>query len=77
MFERMFAMARNRGVRTIQMICLRDNGRMRHLAAKHNAVLQYDQDAIEAVLYPHWPTPASVIEEFAGEARGYTQRLFE
>lgn len=77
LFERMFAMARNRGVRTIQMMCLRENSRMRHLAAKHHALLRNDQDAIEAVLHPNWPTPASVLEEIVGETRGYTHRLFE
>lgn len=77
LFERMFAMARNRGVRTIQMICLKENSRMRHLAAKHNARLHFDQDATEAVLHPFWPTPASMMEELVGETKGYAQRLFD
>ncbi|MGJ8570836.1 MAG: hypothetical protein ACSHXI_09065 [Hoeflea sp.] len=77
MFERMFAMAQNRGVRTIQMMCLKENSRMRHLAAKHHALLRNDQDANDAVLHPYWPTPASVLEEIVGETRGYTHRLFE
>ncbi len=54
LFERMFAMARNRGVRTIQMICLRENSRMRHLAAKHDARLHFNQDATEAILHLLW-----------------------
>ncbi|WP_108815105.1 GNAT family N-acetyltransferase [Loktanella sp. Alg231-35] len=77
LFERMFAMARNRGVRTIQMICLKENSRMRHLAAKHDAQLHYDQDATEAILRPFWPTPASLMEEIVGETRSYAHRLFE
>ena len=77
LFERMFAMAQNRGVRTVQMICLKENSRMRHLAAKHHALLRDDQDAIEAVLHPYWPTPASVVKEIVGETRGYAHRLFE
>lgn len=76
LFDRMFAMAQNRGVRTIQMICLKENSRMRHLAAKHDARLHFNQDATEAVLHPYWPTPASVIEEIVGETRGYALRLF-
>ena len=77
LFERMFAMAQNRGVRTIQMMCLKENSRMRHLAAKHHALLRNDQDAVEAVLHPFWPTPASVVEEIVGETRCYAHRLFE
>ena len=77
LFERMFAMARNRGVRTIQMMCLKENSRMRHLATKHHALLRNERDAVEAVLHPFWPTPASVVEEIVGETRGYARRLFE
>lgn len=76
LFECMFAMARNRGVRTIQMICLKENSRMRHQAAKHNARLHFDQDATEAVLHPFLPTPTSMMEEFVGETKRYAHRLF-
>ena len=77
LLERIFAMAQNRGVRTIQMMCLKENSRMRHLASKHHALLRNDQDAIEAVLHPYWPTPASVLKEIVGEARSYVHRPFE
>ncbi len=77
LFERMFAMAQNRGVRTIQMMCLKENSRMRHLATKHHALLRNDQDATEAVLHPYWLTPASMVEEIVGEARSYAHRPFE
>lgn len=77
LFERMFAMAQNRGVRAIQMICLKENSRMRHLAAKHDARLHFNQDATEAVLHPFWPTPASIMEEIVGETRGYAHRPFD
>lgn len=77
LFERMFAMAQNRGVRTIHMICMKENSRMRHLATKHLALLRNDQDSTDAVLHPYWPTPASVMKEVVGETRGYTHELFE
>jgi len=77
LFERMFAMARNRGVRTIQMTCLKENSRMRHLAAKHDARLHFSQDATEAIHHPFWPTPASVLEEIVGETSGYARRPFD
>ncbi len=76
LFDRMFAMAQNRGVRNIHMMCLKENSRMRHLATKHHALLRNDQDAVEAVLHPYWPTPASVLKEIVGETKGHAHRLF-
>ncbi|WP_205389888.1 GNAT family N-acetyltransferase [Sulfitobacter sp. SK011] len=77
LFERMFAMAQNRGVRTIQMMCLKENSRMRHLATKHHTLLRSNHDAVDAVLHPYWPTLESVMKEVVGETRGYAHRLFE
>lgn len=69
LFERMFAMAQNRGIRTIHMLCLKENGKMRHLAEKHSARLVFDADVVAAVLHPSWPTPASIAKEFIAETR--------
>ncbi|MBS9718914.1 GNAT family N-acetyltransferase [Pseudohalocynthiibacter aestuariivivens] len=77
LFERIFAMAQNRGVRTIQMTCLKENSRVRHLAAKHHALLRSNHDAVDAVLHSYWPKLASVMKEVVGETRGYTHELFE
>ena len=77
MFERILAMAQNRGVRTIHMVCLKENSRMRHLAKKHNALFSIDQVAVEAVLHPYWPTLTSMAKEIIGEARCYAQTVFE
>lgn len=76
-FERVLAMAQNRGVRTIHMTCLKENSRMRHLATKHNALLSIDQDATEAVLHPYWPTMTSMTKEIIGETCGFAQTVFE
>lgn len=77
LFERMCTMAHNRGVRTIQMMCLKENKRMRQLATKHDAVLFADQDAVEAVLHPFWPTWASISKEMSGVTKGYSHLLFK
>ena len=67
LFERMMTIAQNRSIRSIQLTCLRENARMRYLAAKHDARLHLDQDVVEAVLYPYWPTPTSVVKEIIVE----------
>ncbi|NNE22479.1 MAG: GNAT family N-acetyltransferase [Rhizobiales bacterium] len=72
---RVIAAAQNRGVNTLNMICLPENRKMQHLAVKHDAVLQLDVDEVEARLTPPWPTPGSLAEEFSGEAQGFTQAL--
>ncbi|WP_052348695.1 GNAT family N-acetyltransferase [Leisingera methylohalidivorans] len=77
LFERLISMARNRSVRSIRLMCLKENSLMRHLAVKHNAQLHLDQDAVEAVLYPYWPTPASVAAEFIGETMRITHLFLD
>lgn len=61
LFERMFMLARNRGIWAVQMTCLKENSRIRHLAAKHHALLRNNQDVIEAVLHPYWLRTASLV----------------
>lgn len=75
LFEQMFATAQNRGVRTIEMMCLRENCNMRHLAAKHKAQLVFDTDTVEAILHPIWPTPYSIAEEIIVETKEYSALL--
>lgn len=75
LFERMLSMAQNRGVRAIQLICLKENSRMKHLAAKRDALLLLDRDAVEAVLHPFWPTPASLATEIIGETQSYALEI--
>ena len=72
LFERMLAIAQNRGVRIIQMMCLKDNRRMQRLASKHHARLLANRDVVEAVLHVNWPTPGSIAKEIIRETRGYS-----
>lgn len=70
LLTRVIAAAQNRGVKTLYMICLTENKKMQHLAAKHSAVLKFHRSEVEASLDPPWPTPYSIAEEMAGET-GY------
>ncbi|MCZ4352207.1 GNAT family N-acetyltransferase [Roseovarius aestuarii] len=76
LFERVLTIAQNRGVRTLQMICLKENNRMKRLAARHNAELRYGLDEVEAILHPKWPTPLSMAQEFFGEHRRVLPTIF-
>lgn len=75
LFDCILTMARNRGVKTIRMLCLRENIRMQHLAAKHRARLEYQCDTVEAVLHPRWPTPVSMAKEWIGNSGGYAHAI--
>ena len=77
LFERMLAMAQNRGVKAIHLICLRENRRMQHLAAKHDARLGLDQYEAQATLYLCWPTPSSLAIEIIGETQSYAKEIFK
>ncbi len=48
---------------------------MRHLAAKHRAHILLDQEVVEVVLHPNWPTPQSIVNEVNGETREYLRQL--
>lgn len=62
LMNRIVAAAQGRGFTKLHMICLRDNAKMRHIAAKQNAVLYVDSLQIEATLEPAFspagPLPA-------------------
>lgn len=73
--KRLVAAAQNRGVKELHMICLRENRKMQHLASKHDALTEYDQDSAGAQIHPAWPTPVSLIEEMGSEARNFLRSV--
>ncbi len=76
LFDRVLTAAQNRSIKSIYMLCLKENKRMQHLAKKHDAVLHFDIGAVEAALTPPWPTPMSLFYEMFTETRGYLQLMF-
>ncbi|MBU2981494.1 GNAT family N-acetyltransferase [Lentibacter algarum] len=75
LFERVVAMARNRSVRTIQIVCLKENLRMKHLAAKREARFLRNHEVVEATLHPRRPTPMSLAQEIIREMSGVLHRM--
>ncbi|SLN20723.1 Acetyltransferase Pat [Roseovarius litorisediminis] len=75
LFNRLVSAAQNRGVKRLNMLCLRENDRMRHLARKHHAVLEFHEGEVEATLAPPWPTPMSLTEELIGETTNYARNI--
>lgn len=76
LLNRIIAAAQNRRIKTLHMLCLRENKRMQALAKKHDAVLEFDIGEVEATLDPPWPTPMSIFEEMFGNPYSYLGSIF-
>ncbi|GAB5445374.1 GNAT family N-acetyltransferase [Gymnodinialimonas sp.] len=77
LLTRLIAAARNRGIKKVHMLCLRENARMRALALKNDAALQFNISEVEAELTTPWPTPVSVFRELFGDTDTYIDVLFQ
>ncbi len=75
LLSRLIAAAQNRGVRAVYMICLAHNDRMRHLARKHDAEIEFAESEVRGTLRQAWPDFTSWSEEVLGEAYGFTRAL--
>jgi GNAT superfamily N-acetyltransferase len=70
LLEHAITIAENRGVRTIEMICLLDNARMQHVARKFTDRLAIVDDQAAANLRLPFPTQLSLWREAAMEGLG-------
>ena len=70
LFDRIIAVARNRSIAGIDLWCRTSNLTMRKLADRHGAELVFEGDEVHGRLMMPFATPASMIEEFMGEAIG-------
>jgi GNAT superfamily N-acetyltransferase len=75
LLERIIAVARNRTVAGLDLWCRASNSRMRKLAEKHGAELEFSGDETHGRFTMPWPTPVSLIEEVFGEAIGLSRWL--
>lgn len=76
LFDRILTASRNRNIKAITMLCLKENKRMQHLAQKHDAEIKYFAGETEAALTLPLPTPMSLFYEAFTESRSYFQMLF-
>jgi len=75
LLSRLIAAAQNRGIRSVYMICLSGNARMRHLALKHDAEIEFEEGEVRGTVRRAWPDMASLTEEVLGETFGFTRAL--
>lgn len=75
LLRRLLVSARNRGVRAVTMLCVRDNRRMQRVARKFGAELRTSGSEIEGELICRWPTQASLLEESWSDGLGLLEHI--
>ena len=76
LLHKILVIARNRYIATVHMICLLDNGKMRHIARKSGASLVVQEGQVEGEIRPPWPTYLSYIEEAALDGQALFRASF-
>lgn len=71
LFLRAIGAAHARQVRTLNMLCLPENNRMRTLARKHQASFELGHGTLEAALTLTQPSPLAFLERFFGTQRNH------
>lgn len=75
LLDRVITTAQNRGIHHLHMVCLKDNGRMQHLADKFGARITVEPDSVTGTLETPHPTPISLFEEGLRDAQGFVSAL--
>ena len=71
LLERSLLVARNRGVKLLQVCCLVDNRRMQQLARKFDAELTFDFGTVIGKMENPHPTPLSVMRELVVDGHSF------
>jgi GNAT superfamily N-acetyltransferase len=77
LLERTLLSARNRGITSLQMLCLADNQRMQQLARKFEADFRFDFGSVVGEVDPPHSTPLSLMREAMADSHGVASALFE
>jgi GNAT superfamily N-acetyltransferase len=77
LLERTLLAARNRGIKTLHMICLVENRRMQHLARKFDAELRFESDSVLGEVAAPYPTPASLLREAVADTHGFATAMLD
>jgi GNAT superfamily N-acetyltransferase len=77
LLERTLRSARNRGVATLYMVCLRENARMQSLARKFEAELHFEQGEIAGTVGAPRPDIFSLLRESLDDGSALVTALIE
>ena len=77
LLERTLLSARNRGIKSLQMLCLAENQRMQQLARKFDAELSFDFGSVIGEVDPPRSTPLSLMREAMADGHDLANTIFE
>ena len=77
LLERTLLSARNRGIKSLQMLCLADNQRMQQLALKFEADLSFDFGSVIGEVDSPRSTPLSLVREAMADNHSIATAIFE
>ena len=77
LLERTLLSARNRGIKSLHMLCLSDNRRMQQLARKFEADLTFDFGGVVGAVDPPRSTPLSLMREAMADAHSVTASILD
>lgn len=69
--------ARNRGIRTLHMVCLADNKRMQQLARKFDAELSFEYGSVIGEVEQPYPTPLTVLREVMADSASFATAMLD
>ncbi len=69
--------ARNRGIRTLHMICLAENRRMQQLARKFDAELSFEYGSVIGEVEAPYPTPLTVLREMVADSASFATAVLD
>ncbi len=71
LLERTLLVARNRGVKLLEVCCLAENQRMQQLARKFEAELIFDCGTVIGTMENPYPTPLSLMQEMVADGHSF------
>jgi GNAT superfamily N-acetyltransferase len=77
LLERTLLSARNRGIKSLQMLCLAENQRMQQLARKFDAELSFDFGSVIGEVDPPRSTPLSLMREMVADGHDVATAILD
>jgi GNAT superfamily N-acetyltransferase len=77
LLRRVVTYARNRGLKTLYMLCLTDNRRMQAIARKFEGQLMFEAGQVEADLTMPFPTQFTLFDEALGDSVAFAALWWE
>lgn len=77
LMDRIITTAQNRGIGQLHMICMRDNGRMRHLAGKFGARMKIDHGEVTGNITSAYPTASSLLDEAMHDTASFVTAILD